>query len=645
MSFGCSLDSLLYAAAARTGLDVPIVLTQLPGGDAASHASSADRARVTEYGRGGRIVLAAADGSVQNLTEGFESACDPAVSFDAKRMLFAARRTAGDPWDIFEMAIDGREVRQITRDLGDCRSPCYQSTLYTIVSPAPWYQLTFVRTEPGCVGEDGLSPLTSLYSCKLDGSAVRRLTYNLSGDRDPFLMYDGRLLFAGRQRAGLARGPAGRDCLFGVNLDGTDFALYSEAGPALVKHMPCAAGDLAIFVESESPAWDGSGTLGSVTIRRPLHTYRPVTRAADGLFHSPSPLPDGRVLVSRRSLDGKDTHGVYVLDPVSGKYEQVFDDPQWHDVQAKALTPRPEPDGRSSVVSEEDPNGRLYCLSVYINDLKAPAELAPGSARRLRVLEGLALKGQPTANTSSNDRAAGGQHGIPVLAQRRLLGEIDIEKDGSFNIEVPANTPIELQLLDEDGMAMRTCNWIWAKNHEPRGCIGCHEDPELTPENVVPDALNKKSIPLTLPLQERRTVDFRRDVMPVLAGKCTACHTDKHPSLALRGAQTQTYNRAYHTLLAGVSSSVTGRGRYVHPGRARTSPLVWRIMGRNTSRPWDATGGSAGIRPMPPAGAEPLTDGEKRTLVEWIDLGAVWSGIPEPAQAPATGTDVERKDK
>jgi hypothetical protein len=24
-------------------------------------------------------------------------------------------------------------------------------------------------------------------------------------------------------------------------------------------------------------------------------------------------------------------------------------------------------------------------------------------------------------------------------------------------------------------MALRSCSWIWAKNHEPRGCIGCHE--------------------------------------------------------------------------------------------------------------------------------------------------------------------------
>ena len=39
---------------------------------------------------------------------------------------------------------------------------------------------------------------------------------------------------------------------------------------------------------------------------------------------------------------------------------------------------------------------------------------------------------------------------------------------------------LQLQLLDSQGLALRTCSWIWAKNHEPRGCIGCHEPPDRT---------------------------------------------------------------------------------------------------------------------------------------------------------------------
>jgi hypothetical protein len=208
------------------------------------------------------------------------------------------------------------------------------------------------------------------------------------------------------------------------------------------------------------------------------------------------------------------------------------------------------------------------------------------------------------------------------LAQRRILGEIDVEKDGSFNIEVPANTPIELQTLDADGMALPSCGWIWAKNHEPRGCIGCHEDGELTPENVLVSAVTRPSIKLTLPAERRRTVDFQRDVMPIFAQKCAGCHKE-NPQINL-GAK-----YLAPQLVAGFSDLLTsigetGRGKYVHPGRARTSPLIWRIFGRNTSRPWDDTFSAEKVSSMPPAGSAAMTQDEKRTFVEWIDMGALW---------------------
>ena len=594
------LSAPLYA---QVRLDHPIVLTQLPAKEISVPQSGARAG--ADFGIGGRIVLLTPDAATRNLTPDFHSACDPDISFDAKRILFAGKRTAADPWTIYEMAADGSDVRQITRDLGDCRSPCYQSAMFTLNSPAPWFQAAFVRelNQPDLFGQ---SPTRVLYSCKLDGSEVRRLTYTLSSCLDPSMSYDGRLLLSGERGLGLERGSSRFD-LFGVNLDGTDFALYSPAGPARLRHMACSTQKLVIFVESDSPAPDGSGSLGSVAIRRPLYSYRPVTKPGDGLFHSPSPLADGRILVSRRSANGSDTHAVVRLDPANGKYEAVFDDPTFHDIQAKALVARSEPDGRSSVVSEDDKTGKLYCLSVSINDLKDPQSLAP--AKKLRLVEGLVP-----------ETAGGTSPGV----QRRIIGEIDLEKDGSFNVEIPAAIPIELQVLDDDGLAVRTCRWIWAMNHEQRGCIGCHEDPELTPPNVLAEALGRKSTPLAIPPQQRRTVDFRRDVMPILSAKCVVCHTAQHPSLKMISNSTDTQDRQAYQALVN-----TAAGKYVTPGPARTSLLIWKILGRRTSRPWDEAAESKTIMPMPPKNATSLTKEEKRTIIEWIDLGALWDGIPD----------------
>ena len=314
----------------------------------------------------------------------------------------------------------------------------------------------------------------------------------------------------------------------------------------------------------------------------------------------------------------------------------IFDSPSYHDIQAKIVYPRPESDGRSSVVTEKDPNGKFYCLDVYISDLDKPEWMPPGTVQRLRVLEGISSSDNiPGDHTLSGIRAMESScNRISRPVQQRILGEIDIAEDGSFNIEVPANTPIKLQLLDADGMALRSCDWIWARNHEPRGCIGCHEDGELTPENVLVKAVTRSSIKLTLSAKRRRTVDFRRDVIPIIEKKCVQCHNKADISLTNNlslitrvGGKADT-KRSYESLLA--IESQTGDRKYVHPGRARTSPLIWHIFGRNTSRPWDNTFSQQKVPLMPPDGDQALTKDEKRIFVEWIDMGALWDGIPGP---------------
>jgi len=636
----------------HAGVDNPIVVTQLATGtDLERQGNVALGILRASYGDGGRIIAVAPDGTTRVLTAGFHSACDPEISFDGTRMLFAGKKKASDNWNIYEAAANGSCVRQITSGVGNCRSPGYQTTLYTIVSEEPWYQITFVSDAAGTMNEAGSTPATHLYSCKLDGSAVRRLTYNLSSDMDPFLMEDGRLLFASWQRSTLVRGTLGRVSLFGVNIDGTDFALFASQAGRRVKHMPCVTGDgLVVFVESDRVPWDGAGLLSCVTMRRPLHSYRPLTCEEDGLFHSPSPLAGGAILVSRRPCRSKGSHAVCRLEPRSGEWETVFDDPQFHDIQAKLVHRRSEADGRSSVVMEQDPqgneypHGKLYCLNVHLTDLEKHEWMPTGTVKRLRVLEGVPLRTEvadaylPPLESLPARRPGSSINGIPPLAQRRLLGEIDVSEDGSFNITVPANTPIELQTLDSDGLALRSCGWIWAKNREPRGCIGCHEDGELTPENVFVDSLSRRSIRLTLPPSRRRTVDFRHDVMPIIDRKCVACHGPDGAAPRLDGGLELVvhkngkgyFNRAYESLLAADESSGQSvfSGKYVHPGRARTSPLIWHVLGRNTSRPWDGEAAGRPVKEIPPGKADPLTDDQRRTFVEWVDMGAMWDGIP-----------------
>jgi hypothetical protein len=604
-----------------------MVVCQTPvAGHASQRRPTMAETLMPDYGKGTRLVLVRPNQALTVLTEGFHSACDPDIAFDARSLLFAGKRRASDHWAIFEMSLDSYEARQITRNLGDCRQPGYQATFYTIISPKPWYQLTFVRLDHATLNEFSGGPSTHLYSCKLDGTAVRRLTYNLSCDVDPFLKSDGRMVYAAWQRSQLNHGPAGRVSLFDVNTDGADAAALCTNQGKRIKHMPCATADsLLIFVESDGPTEDGSGSLGSVQLRRPLHSYRAVTGPVQGRFHSPSPLPDGRILVSHRTLGKAVSHGVCTLDPATGQTQRIFDDPAYHDIQARAVYARAEPDGRSSVVTEEDPFAKLYCLNVYLNDWQAGEGLPPGSVKRLRVLEGIPIPCRTAHTNSMNPLPTG------PLAQRRILGEVDVATDGSFQVEIPASIPIELQILDEDGLALNTCSWIWAKNHEPRGCIGCHEDGELTPENLLVEAVAQTPKKLTLAPEQRRTVDFCRDVAPILRDRCSKCHQARQPHMAIgSGAIQRGRGAAYDTYLSLLARDDTGQYKYVQPGRARTSLMIWRVMGRVTSRPWDQvdTAENPDLGRMPPQEAEALTQAQKQILIEWIDLGAAWDGIP-----------------
>ena len=89
--------------------------------------------------------------------------------------------------------------------------------------------------------------------------------------------------------------------------------------------------------------------------------------------------------------------------------------------------------------------------------------------KSLRVIEG--VPGSPRRGIAPSRRPC------PQLSARRILAEVPLEKDGSFHLSVPASTPIQLQILDDQGLAWRSCGWIWARSHQAQGCIGCHEDP------------------------------------------------------------------------------------------------------------------------------------------------------------------------
>ena len=181
-------------------------------------------------------------------------------------------------------------------------------------------------------------------------------------------------------------------------------------------------------------------------------------------------LADDRLIFAERMLPGADEHRVSVsVHQPLGTREVLAGNVQ----QADHPAPRARPLSLTSVVDERKSTGTLLCLDVRTSRIPTVAGAQPGTIRAVRVL---AVDGQ-------------------------VLGQAPVEADGSFFIEVPADQPLRLQLDGPAGVIAEDHSEFWVRPNENRGCIGCHEDPELAPENRAILALNRGPVPIKANVQ------------------------------------------------------------------------------------------------------------------------------------------------
>lgn len=105
--------------------------------------------------------------------------------------------------------------------------------------------------------------------------------------------------------------------------------------------------------------------------------------------------------------------------------------------------------------------------------------------------------------------------------------------------------------------------------------------------------------------------DFERDIRPLFAARCLACHGPSAQKSGLR------LDQQAGTILGGDS------GKAVLPGKSAESEIILRITTRDPKKV------------MPPAG-KPLSEREVALLRSWIDQGATWPASPSTiSQTPS----------
>lgn len=363
----------------------------------------------------------------------FAESADPAVSFDAKRVLFAGKRHPSGPWQIWEVAANGGAAKRITSGSEDCVRPFY----------LPDDRVVYARKITGHF---------VIEIADLSGGKPLPLTYIPANAMPTDVLHDGRILF----EAGYPLGTASIPEIYTVYSDGSGVEAYRcDHGAARYSARQDAAGDI-VFVSSPGLARFISARAKQVGISAPAGEYAGDVAATD----------TGEWLAAWRPAQ---TNPFRLMRWRQGstQLQLLLEMPAVNLVEPTLLAERAVPNRHPSGLHDW-PNANLLCLNAYTSKYS----FAEGSIHSVRFYT-------PDAQGSP-----------------KLLGTAPVEKDGSFFVQVPDDKPLQMELLDTAGKTLkREAGFFWMRRGEQRVCVGCHAGPETAPENAVPIILLKSTTP------------------------------------------------------------------------------------------------------------------------------------------------------
>ncbi len=438
------------------------------------------------FPQGSRLVrLAPSEHSAHCLTLEFFTAADPRTSFDGARVLFAGKKTADSVWQIWEINADGSGARQITHCPTDCLKPVYLprgQIVYTALPEGPaggtssGSAAQLVPPRANSATWTGTS--SQIWVSKADGFDAHPITFGPGDFQVETVLKNGMILATARSPLLPSNGlPADRE-LYTLRPDGTGLATLrcDHQHPAIRSQAQELDDGAVVFVKAPLT----SGSLGGdlAWIRRGALHNAPLT-APPILASSPQPLAADEMLVARASTSTPTTGKkltLYAFDAAVGRFvTPIYEDPKLSTVEAIPVAAHEPPRWYWSTLNPELQKGYFVCLDSYLA-VGVPHGRITAKLTRVRVLT------------------------LDAATQKEiLLGEAPMEEDGSFYIAVPPDKPVRFEVLDGAGHVVRAQrSWIWARSGEEHGCVGCHEDRAVAPENRWPLALQRFDTPTRL---------------------------------------------------------------------------------------------------------------------------------------------------
>jgi hypothetical protein len=329
-----------------------------------------------------------------------------------------------------------------------------------------------------------LAETSQLWVGKIDGSESHPITFGPGDFQVEAVMKNGSILATARSPLLPSVGqPADRE-LYTIRLDGTALATLrcDHQHPAIRSQAQELEDGAVVFVKAPLTSSSWAGQLA--WIRRGALHNAPLT-APSVQASSPQPLADDELVVTRvmsTSPQAASKTALYSFNAATGSFgAPIYQDSKLSAVEAVPISAHEPPRWYWSTLRPEVQQGFFICLDAHRAEGVPNGRIASKLAR-VRVL---------TLDATTQ--------------QERLLGEAPVEEDGSFYIAVPPDQPVRFELLDASGHVVRAQrSWIWARSGDEHGCVGCHEDRAIAPENRWPIALRRFDTPIRVGLAEKQ---------------------------------------------------------------------------------------------------------------------------------------------
>jgi len=519
-------------------------------------------------GGGALRCIELASGAVRTLVESERGVIrDPEVSFDGRRVVFAMRRDINDDYHIYEVNADGSGLRQLTSAAG-------VADFDPVYLPDGSIVFSSTREPKYCMCNRHI--MGNLFRMDGDGANIHQIGKSTLHEGHSAVLPDGRIIYDRWEYVDRNFGDA--QGLWTVNPDGTNHCVYwgnntwSPGAAIDARAIPGTELVMCVFSSCHDRPW---GALAVIDRRLGIDGREGVVRTwpSDAIelvrekgprpgaygfdnfkrvnpkYEDPYPLSEKYFLCSRMTGKGE-MMGIYLLDVFGNEILLHAEEPGCFDPMP--LGPRSRPPVIPSRRDFENEVGYLYVTDVYHGTHMAGVKR--GAVKYLRVVE------SPEKRFWTHPSWGGQGVHCPAMnwhsfENKRILGTVPVEEDGSAYFEVPSDRFVYFQLLDADKMMIQSMrSGTIVQSGERTGCSGCHEGrcsapPE--PGREMPLALQRAPSKLRGWYGEARLFSYIKEVQPVFDEHCVSCHDygkKAGEKLVLARDRTNTFNASYNEL-------------------------------------------------------------------------------------------------